>query len=60
MLLALLFGGGLPSLLSGVQARTPEVYATTALALFAVGVADCWLPARRAAGIAPARALQGE
>jgi predicted permease len=60
VLLAALFGGGLQSLLYGVQARTPAVFATTALALFAVGAAGCWLPARRAAAIAPARALQGE
>jgi predicted permease len=56
---AALAGGRLvESLLYGVTPRDPGVLAATALALFAVALMACWLPARRAARINPVETLR--
>jgi len=44
-------------LLFGVGARDPIVFLSTAGLLLTVGAIACWLPARRAAALAPVRAL---
>jgi len=46
------------SLLFGVSSRDPGVFTITAVALFAVALLACWLPARRAARLNPLEALR--
>jgi ABC-type antimicrobial peptide transport system permease subunit len=48
------------SLLFEVSAHDPATFATVALVLTAVSAAATYLPARRAAGIDPVRALRQE
>jgi predicted permease len=48
------------SLLYDVSPRDPAVFAATSLALLAVALAACWLPARRAARLSPLEALRTE
>ena len=61
--LVLGFGGAfaiteqMRSLLLGVLPRDPAVFSSAAAVLLVVGLIACWLPARRAAHIAPVRAL---
>jgi putative ABC transport system permease protein len=50
----------LGSLLYGVGARDPGVFAATTLALLAVALFACWLPARRAARLNPLDALRAD
>ncbi|MFC1662323.1 FtsX-like permease family protein, partial [Gemmatimonadota bacterium] len=48
------------SLLFGVRALDPMTYGAVALALVGIAVLASWLPARRAAGVDPSRALREE
>lgn len=48
------------SILYGVSATDPVTYAAVAAALVVVATAASWLPAMRAAGVDPARALRAE
>jgi putative ABC transport system permease protein len=48
------------ALLYDVSPRDPAVFATAILALFAVALVACWLPARRAARVSPIEALRAE
>jgi predicted permease len=60
--LAAAFTGGrlIESLLYGVSPRDPGIFAATALALLAVALLACWLPARRAASVDPLVALRAQ
>jgi predicted permease len=58
---AFLATGAMRSILLGVTPGDPIVFSTTAVLLTAIGLLACWLPARRAAAVAPVRALaEGE
>jgi len=46
-------------LLFGVTPNDPVTLAAVALAMVAIGVAACWVPARRAAKVDPAVAMRG-
>ena len=48
------------SLLVGVAPTDPLTFVAVALLFFAIAVLACWLPARRAAGLDPARALKDD
>ena len=50
----------LSGLLFGVTPTDPVTFAATPAILFGVAVLACWIPARRAAGIDPVRALRQE
>lgn len=58
MVLALALSRLMSSLLFGVQVHDPLTYASVALLLIGVTFVACWLPARRAARVAP-RAVLG-
>ena len=60
MILALLSGRYIESKLYGVSARDPVALGAVAIALLAVAVLACLLPARRAAGVNPIEALRAE
>jgi predicted permease len=54
-------GAGLiGSLLYGITARDPFIYATASGALFGIALLACWLPARRAARLNPVTALRAD
>ena len=53
-------GRWLAPLLFNVSPRDPAVYVSVAVALLAVSALASWLPARRAAGVEPTRALRYE
>jgi ABC-type antimicrobial peptide transport system permease subunit len=46
------------SLLYGISPRDPAVFAVTTIALLAVALAACWIPAQRAARLSPLDALR--
>jgi putative ABC transport system permease protein len=48
------------SLLYGVSARDPAVFAATTVLLLCVALLACWLPARRGARLSPLEALRTE
>jgi putative ABC transport system permease protein len=48
------------SLLYGVSARDPAVFAATTVLLLTVALLACWLPARRGARLSPLEALRTE
>ncbi len=48
------------SLLFGVSATDPVTYLTVAVALVAVAIVASWIPALRAAGVDPSRALRAD
>ena len=56
------FAGGrlITSLLYGISARDPFIYATTSGALFGIALLACWLPAWRAARLNPVTALRAD
>jgi ABC-type antimicrobial peptide transport system permease subunit len=58
LVLSLLASQVLGSLLVGVSARDPEVYAAVPLLLAAISLLACYVPARRAARIDPLLALR--
>ncbi len=57
---AFLAAGALSDVLVGVAATEPVVYVGVAALVLAVGALANWIPARRAAGLDPMRALRGE
>jgi putative ABC transport system permease protein len=60
--LAAAWAGGrlMTSVLYGISARDPLIYAATAITLLAVALLACWLPARRAARLNPVIALRSD
>ena len=60
--LAVAFAGTrlIESLLYGVSAREPLVFASMTMLLVTVALVACWLPARRAARLSPLDALRSE
>jgi ABC-type antimicrobial peptide transport system permease subunit len=48
------------SLLFEIDARSPTVFAIVAAVLALVGLAACWMPARRASRVEPLAALRSE
>jgi putative ABC transport system permease protein len=50
----------LGSLLYGISAHDPGVFATTTLGLLAVALLACWVPARRAANLNPLDTLRAD
>lgn len=55
-----LLGQTVQSLLFGIEARDPVVFAIVAAVLAVVGLGACWIPARRASRAEPLAALRGE
>jgi predicted permease len=51
---------GAQSLLFGISATDPATFTANALLFVCVGLAACWLPARRAAKVDPMKALRHE
>ena len=48
------------NLLVGVRPTDPPTYAAVVLLFLAIAGAACWIPARRAAHLAPTEALRGD
>ncbi len=64
VILGLVVAGALSSVMAtilyGVSATDPVTYASVAVALVVVSLVASWIPATRAAGVDPARALRSE
>ena len=60
LVVALLAGRVMASLLYGVSPRDPATFAAVAGVLTLVALLACWVPARRASGVAPQTALRAE
>jgi putative ABC transport system permease protein len=60
VLAALALTRAMESMLIGVTATDPVTYCAMALAFLLVAAAACWIPARRAAGLDPVKALREE
>jgi len=60
MVVALVMTRAMGRLLMGVSASDPATYAAVAIALSAVALLACWIPARRAATVDPMVALRYE
>ncbi|MCI0436431.1 MAG: ABC transporter permease [Gemmatimonadetes bacterium] len=60
LLVALTTSRVLDTLLFGVRARDPQVFAAMAFLLVAVALTACWVPARRASSLRPTDALRAE
>ena len=60
--LGLAYAGGrlITSLIYGVSARDPVVFAATTALLLTVALLACWVPARRGARLSPLEALRTE
>jgi putative ABC transport system permease protein len=58
MIAALVLARGMNSMLVGVTATDPLTFASMAALFFAIAAVSSWLPARRAAGLTPTRALR--
>ncbi|HTV14837.1 MAG TPA: FtsX-like permease family protein, partial [Acidobacteriaceae bacterium] len=56
---AILLGRVMTSMLVGVKATDPSTFVTMVVLFFAITALASWLPARRAAGLDPKEALQG-
>src|SRR5439155_25733085 len=55
---AFLLTRGMARLLVGVTSSDPMTYAAMVLAFFVIAAVACWIPARRAANVAPNVALR--
>jgi putative ABC transport system permease protein len=60
ILAALALTRAIQSMLIGVTATDPATYCAMAVGFLLVTIAACWVPARRAAGLDPVRALRDE
>ena len=58
IVVAFIGGRMIESLLYGVDARDPMVFASTTVGLLGIALFACWLPARRAARLNPLDALR--
>jgi ABC-type antimicrobial peptide transport system permease subunit len=58
--LAAAAGRALASVVYGISPYDPVTYATVAVAAVVIGLAACYLPARRASHIAPMELLKSE
>jgi predicted permease len=60
VLAALGLSRAMTSMLVGIQPTDPLTFAAIIVFFFVIATASCWIPARRAAGLAPTTALRDE
>jgi ABC-type antimicrobial peptide transport system permease subunit len=58
LMAALLLTRAMTSMLVGIKPTDPSTFAGMAALFFAIAVVATWMPARRAAGLAPSAALR--